>query len=58
ISELANTAWSLLEEYDTEYKNGNFTIEEAQNKQLRELSECAMGVRVKIISGSLTYIPT
>ena len=30
ISELTNTAWSLLEEYDQEYKNGNFTKEEAQ----------------------------
>ena len=30
ISELTNTAWSLLEEYEQEYKNGNFTKEEAQ----------------------------
>jgi PAS domain S-box-containing protein len=30
IAELTNTAWSLLEEYQQEYLNQNYTIEEAQ----------------------------
>jgi len=30
ISELINTAWSLLDEYNQEYMNNNFSLEEAQ----------------------------
>jgi len=43
ISELTNTARSLLEEYHTEYKNGNFSLKEAQKKAASRIERMRYG---------------
>jgi PAS domain S-box-containing protein len=43
ISELTKTAWSLLEEYDAEYENGNFTLEEAQKQAASRIERMRYG---------------
>ena len=43
ISQLTNTAWSLLEEYHTEYKNGNFTLEQAQKQAASRIQRMRYG---------------
>ena len=43
ISELTNTAWSLLEEFDLEYKRGNFTKEEAQKLAASRIEQIRYG---------------
>ncbi|MBN2347788.1 MAG: cache domain-containing protein [Bacteroidales bacterium] len=43
ISELTNTAWSLLEEYDLEYKNQNFSKEDAQKTAASRIEKIRYG---------------
>ena len=47
ISELTNTAWSLLEEYDKEYKNQNFTLDEAQKMAAFKIEKIRYGAEYK-----------
>ena len=43
ISELTNTAWSLLEEYHLEYVNNKFSLEEAQNQAASRIGRIRYG---------------
>ena len=43
ISELTNTAWSLLEEFDQEYKNKNLSKEEAQKLAALRIQQIRYG---------------
>ncbi|WP_289053443.1 DUF294 nucleotidyltransferase-like domain-containing protein [Carboxylicivirga marina] len=43
ISELTNTAWSLFEEYENEYKKSNLSREEAQIQAIARVSEIRYG---------------
>ncbi|MCG8697960.1 MAG: cache domain-containing protein, partial [Bacteroidales bacterium] len=43
ISELTHTAWSLLDEYNNEYENGTFTLEEAQQLASRKIERIRYG---------------
>lgn len=43
ISELTNTAWSLLEEYDQEYKNNRLPKEEAQRMAASRIEKMRYG---------------
>ncbi len=47
ISELTNTAWSLLEEYENEYQQGNLSREEAQKTAISRISEVRYGSELK-----------
>jgi signal-transduction protein with cAMP-binding, CBS, and nucleotidyltransferase domain len=43
ISELTNTAWSLFEEYDNEFKASRLSREEAQSQAIARISEIRYG---------------
>ncbi len=43
ISELTNSAWSLFEEYENEYKAGELTKEEAQKQAIARIAEIRYG---------------
>ncbi|MCT4646792.1 MAG: cache domain-containing protein, partial [Carboxylicivirga sp.] len=43
ISELTNTAWSLFEEYDNEYKASRLNREEAQSQAIARIAEIRYG---------------
>ncbi len=43
ISELTNTAWSLLEEYHLEYVNDKFSLEEAQQQAASRIKQIRYG---------------
>ncbi|MCG8307812.1 MAG: DUF294 nucleotidyltransferase-like domain-containing protein [Cytophagales bacterium] len=47
ISELTNTAWSLLDEYHNEYKLGKFSKEEAQQKASLRIEQIRYGDELK-----------
>jgi PAS domain S-box-containing protein len=47
ISELTNTAWSLLEEYHMEYRNQKFSLKEAQQKAASRIEQIRYGVEYK-----------
>lgn len=43
ISELTNTAWSLIVEYEQEHQNGKISLEEAQRKAALRISKIRYG---------------
>jgi signal-transduction protein with cAMP-binding, CBS, and nucleotidyltransferase domain len=43
ILELTNTAWSVLDEYNGEYKNGIISLEEAQKRAKQQIAEMRYG---------------
>jgi signal-transduction protein with cAMP-binding, CBS, and nucleotidyltransferase domain/PAS domain-containing protein len=43
ILELTNTAWSVLDEYNGEYKNGIISLEEAQQRAKQQIAEMRYG---------------
>lgn len=47
ISELVNTAWSLVEDYDQDYKDSLITLNEAQDRALRKIEKMRYGVENK-----------
>ena len=47
IRELTNTAWSLIKEYDDEYKNSLITIEEAQRLAAKKIGNMRYGAEGK-----------
>jgi len=47
ISELTNTAWSLLEEYHLEYLNNNFSLNEAQQQAASRIEQIRYGLERK-----------
>jgi len=47
ISELTNTAWSLLDEYQHEYINQNFSLEDAQKRASEKIEQIRYGEEYK-----------
>jgi signal-transduction protein with cAMP-binding, CBS, and nucleotidyltransferase domain/PAS domain-containing protein len=43
ISELVNTAWSLVEDYDHDYKDSLITLQEAQKRAIRKIEQMRYG---------------
>ena len=43
IRELTNTAWSLIKEYDDEYKDSLITLEEAQRLAAKKIGKMRYG---------------
>jgi CBS domain-containing protein/PAS domain-containing protein len=43
ISELVNTAWSLVEDYDNDYKDSLITLQEAQNAAIQKIEQMRYG---------------
>lgn len=47
IRELTSTAWSLLEEYNQEFKNGHMSLEDAQNRAAGRVQRMRYGEEYK-----------
>jgi signal-transduction protein with cAMP-binding, CBS, and nucleotidyltransferase domain len=57
IRELTNTAWSILEEHQIEYKNGNTTLDSAKANAARQIEQMRYGAERKDYFWIIDYSP-
>ncbi len=58
ILELTNTAWSVLDEFNTEFKNGEITLDEAQKNAALQIEKMRYGKERKDYFWVITIEPT
>ena len=58
ILELTNTAWSVLDEYHTKYKQGEITLEEAKKMAATQIEQMRYGPKQKDYFWIITFEPS